>query len=99
MIGRASHANTAARRAARRRVPGNVDIVSERTAGVRVRRYHWLIVEMIAAVFKGKKGDCLVSLAPIGGACDRHFAAIDAVAIAEVDDDIAIEQVVLSIKG
>src|SRR3954451_6481912 len=99
MVAGARPAHAAAARAAARGIPGDVDAVAERAAGIRVGGDHRLVVEVIAAAGEVEEGGLRIALAAGGGAVSQHLGAVDAVAVAEEDDDRAVEEISLRVEG
>ncbi|SRR5258708_4973249 len=53
---------------------------------------------MVGAILEVKKGDVRIGLSTIDGPSDGHLGTIDAVAGAEMHDDIAIEEIVTRVE-
>ena len=99
MIGRRGKPYTAADRTARCRIPGDVNIIAERTVLVYVRRDHRLVVEMVRAALKSEEIDTRIALTAVGRSRHGDFCAIDPRPIAEKHDDVTIEKIALAIEG
>src|SRR5207244_160306 len=106
VVARKRQPDAAARGAAQRRIPGDVDAVAEGARRVLVRGDHRLVVEVVLAAVELEERNLRPGLAAVGRARHRHLGAVDAHAEAgrveggaEEDDDIPVEEVVGAVEG
>src|SRR5262245_34178244 len=99
MIRRCCDPHSTANRSTRSGIPGNVDVVAQRTARIGIGGNHWLVVEMVGPVFKREEVDRRISLPAIRRFCDGHFSSVDSGAITEEHHDVAVEDAALRIES
>src|SRR5438093_10348078 len=81
MVRRATHADAAARRAADRRVPRDVDIVAEGAGLAHVHGDHRFVVEVVFPRLERKLGQERPGAPAIGRASDCQLGAVNADAV------------------
>src|SRR5882672_6812440 len=72
-------------------IPSHVDAVAEEARWIGVGRNHGLVIEVVRAALKSKQSELRVALATVGRARHRHLRTVDAIARAEIHDDVAIK--------
>src|SRR5438270_8502311 len=98
MVSGDGNAHSACGRAAAGRVPGDVNIVTERAGSISVGGDHWLVIEMVRPAGKRKERNRGISFAAVSGARYCHLTTVHAVAVTKEDYDVAVKQVAESIE-
>ena len=98
LIARRRQADSASGRAADRRVPRHVDVVAERRGGIRVRRDHRLVVEVIFAAVEREVRHARIRFAAIRRFRYGQLSSVDAVTVSEEDDDVTVKEVAARVE-
>src|SRR5262245_25407779 len=93
------YANAAADRATGCCIPCGINPVLEGTAGVRIHSNHRFVVEMVGASGHFEECRCREAPSAIRGFRHCHLSAVDAISVAEEDNDIAVKEIAKRVEG